>query len=46
MTTPFALIESALATVGADVRRLANALGIDLELQPLLPAIDLSTTTT
>lgn len=46
MTTPFALIESALATVGADVRRLANAIGIDLELQPLLPAIDLSTTTT
>lgn len=46
MTTPFALIESALATVGADVRRLANALGIDLELQPLLPAIDLSATAT
>lgn len=36
---------SAIEQIGADVRLLARGLGIDLALQPLLPALDLSATT-
>lgn len=36
---------SAIAQIGADVRLLARGLGIDLALQPLLPPLDLSATT-
>lgn len=36
---------SAIEQIGADVRLLARGLGIDLALQPLLPALDLSANT-